>query len=211
MQLERILAWLPLVTLLAIVCAGRLWALVMRGRGVRAIIVGWQRPIGQLLYDSLMIVVAMFWIYLLVAGAWPLSLDWLPGWLMANVVDSRAVILVGAALVVAAPVLYVAALRSMGMSWRIGIDTDRPGPLVTAGLFAWTRNPIYTAMDLLISGSFLIHGRAVYLFVGAILMLMVDGIILREERFLAARFGEDFHAYCGRVGRYSPRIWRRAE
>jgi protein-S-isoprenylcysteine O-methyltransferase Ste14 len=206
MQIERILAWLPLVTLLAIMLAGRLWMLVMRRRGVRAIIVELRRPIGERLYDTLMICVAMFWIYLLAAGAWPLSLEWLPGWLTAMVVDSRAVKLVGAALIVAAPVLYVAALRAMGESWRIGIDQHKPGPLVTTGLFAWSRNPIYTAMDMLIIGSFLIHGRVIYLIVGAAMLFLVHGIIRREERFLAARFGDAFHTYCTRVGRYAPWI-----
>jgi protein-S-isoprenylcysteine O-methyltransferase Ste14 len=184
--------------------AGRLWMLVMRRRGVRAIIVDLRRPIGQRVYDTLMIAVAVFWIYLLVAGAWPLSLAWLPGWLTATVVDSLAAKLVGTALIVAAPVLYVAALSSMGMSWRIGIDQEKPGPLVTGGLFAWTRNPIYTAMDCLIIGSILIHGRMIDLVVGAAMLLLVHGIIRREERFLAARYGEGFEAYRSRVGRYSP-------
>jgi protein-S-isoprenylcysteine O-methyltransferase Ste14 len=111
---------------------------------------------------------------------------------------------VGAALIVAAPVLYVAALRAMGMSWRIGIDQEKPGPLVTTGLFAWTRNPIYTAMDFLIIGSFLIHGRMIYLIAGAAMLLLVHGIIRREERFLAGRYNDAYSAYCARVGRYSP-------
>lgn len=204
MQIERILAWLPLVLLLAIMLAGRLWMLVMRRRGVRAIIVDFRRPMGERVYDTLMICVTMFWIYLLVAGAWRLSLDWLPGSLTATVMNSRAVKLVGAALIVAAPVLYVAALRSMGESWRIGIDQEKPGPLVTTGLFAWSRNPIYTAMDLLIIGSFLIHGRVIYLIVGAAMLLLVHGIIRREERFLAGRYGDAYRTYCTRVGRYAP-------
>jgi protein-S-isoprenylcysteine O-methyltransferase Ste14 len=153
-----------------------------------------------------MIVVALFWIYLLVAGAWPLSLGWLPNWLSATLMNSHASKLAGAVLVVAAPVLYVAALRSMGVSWRIGIDQNTPGPLATGGLFAWTRNPIYTAMDLLIIGSFLTHGRVIYLIVAAVMMLFLHGIIRREERFLAARFGDAFGTYCARVGRYSPWI-----
>ncbi|MEX2308179.1 MAG: isoprenylcysteine carboxylmethyltransferase family protein [Pirellulales bacterium] len=204
MQLERILAWLPLAMLFAMMLAGRLRALAMRRRGVRAIIVDLRRPIRERLYDTLMIGVAILWIYLLVAAAWPLSLAWLPGWLTAKIVDSRAVKLVGAALTLAAPVLYAAALHSMGTSWRIGIDQQKPGPLVTTGVFAWMRNPIYTAFDLAFLGPFLIHGRLIFLLVGAVLMLLIHGIIRREERFIAERFGDAFHAYRARVGRYSP-------
>jgi protein-S-isoprenylcysteine O-methyltransferase Ste14 len=141
---------------------------------------------------------------LLVAEAWPLSLNWLPGWLVVKLVDSRPVKLLGAALVVAAPVLYVAALRSMGASWRIGIDREKPGPLVTTGLFACLRNPIYVAFYLVLFGSALIHGRAVFLLLAFALIALVHGIILREERFLAERYGEAFRGYCARVGRYCP-------
>jgi protein-S-isoprenylcysteine O-methyltransferase Ste14 len=35
-------------------------------------------------------------------------------------------------------------------------------------------------------------------------MLLIHGVALREERFLAERFGDDFQAYRQRVGRYSP-------
>ena len=35
-------------------------------------------------------------------------------------------------------------------------------------------------------------------------MLLIHGVALREERFLAERFGEAFQTYRRQVGRYSP-------
>jgi protein-S-isoprenylcysteine O-methyltransferase Ste14 len=202
--LECVFAWLPLVMLAAMFVASRVRAAVMRRRGVRVVIVDLRRPIGERLYDTLMIGVVLVWVYLLVAEAGPLSLGWLPDWLTAKIIDSLPVRLVGAALVVVAPVLYAAALRSMGTSWRIGIDQEKPGPLVTAGLFGWARNPIYTAFDLAFLGTFLIHGRVIFLIAGAALMVMIHGIIRREGRFLAARYSDAYRTYRTRVGRYSP-------
>ena len=57
----------------------------------------------------------------------------------------------------------------------------------------------------MIVGTLLIHGRVIFFLLGAAFMLLIHGIVLREERFLAERFGDDFRAYCRRVGRYLPR------
>jgi protein-S-isoprenylcysteine O-methyltransferase Ste14 len=106
------------------------------------------RPLPDLIYDTLLIVVTFCWILLLVAEAWPLSLAWLPNWLTTQIVARMPAKIIGAALVLTAPALYAAALRSLGVSWRIGIDRKYPSPLVTSGLFGWSRNPIYLAFDL---------------------------------------------------------------
>jgi protein-S-isoprenylcysteine O-methyltransferase Ste14 len=131
-------------------------------------------------------------------------LAWLPAWLTSELFNALPLKFVGAALVVAAPVLFAAAVRAMDASWRIGIDRDQPPPLVTTGLFSWTRNPIYTAFYCLIVGALLIHGRLIFLFAAVALIGLVHGVVRREERFLTAQFGDAFQAYCTRVGRYSP-------
>jgi len=56
MTIHHRLAWLPLMTLLAMLLAGPL----------RAIIVDLRRPLGEQLYDTLMIGVVIVWFYLLV-------------------------------------------------------------------------------------------------------------------------------------------------
>ena len=54
----------------------------------------------------------------------------------------------GAWFVVAGVLILILALLSFGNSWRIGIDTRTPGQLVTTGIFAFSRNPIFVFMDL---------------------------------------------------------------
>jgi protein-S-isoprenylcysteine O-methyltransferase Ste14 len=74
---------------------------------------------------------------------------------------------------------------------------------VTTGLFAWARNPVYTAFDLAFVGTALLHGRVIVLLLAAMLIALLHGIIRREERFLEQRHGDAFRAYAARVGRYS--------
>jgi protein-S-isoprenylcysteine O-methyltransferase Ste14 len=200
--LERIIAWLPLAVLATMLLAAKLRALLMQRRGARVIVVDWNRPLRDLVYDTLIVVVAIFWICLLVAEAVPLSLAWLPDWLTRKVVDAMPSKIVGVMLLLAAPVLFAAALRSLGTSWRMGIDRQQPGPLVAAGLYAWSRNPIYTAFFLVIVGAMLIHGRVTVLLLGVALILLIHGVVLREERFLTERYTVDFRDYRERVRRY---------
>lgn len=41
-------------------------------------------------------------------------------------------------------------------SFRVGIAAERPEKLITTGVFAFSRNPIYTAFALILLGQFLI-------------------------------------------------------
>src|SRR3546814_12919959 len=66
--------------------------------------------------------------------------------------DNAAGFTVGALLAVAGIVLCVAAQLTMGDSWRIGVDQADTTQLVTSGVFASVRNPIFSAMALAAAG-----------------------------------------------------------
>ena len=200
MVIDRLLAWLPLVILLAMLVLSRLRAIAMHRRGLKVIV--WNLPWSEYLYDKLLALVFVFWLYLLLAEAGPLSLDWISDWLAAKLIDNVAAKSAGAILLIAAPILFGAAVTQLGTSWRMGVDRRDPGPLVTTGLFARSRNPIYAAFDLAFLGAFLIHGRVVFLVLAIALILLLHGIIRREERFLAERFGQAYRDYCARTPRY---------
>lgn len=75
--------------------------------------------------------------------------------------------------------------------------------LITGGPFAWTRNPIYAANTLLVSGAGLLFGIG-WLVLAAVLgaALTQKLAIEREERHLAARFGQDWQDYASRTPRW---------
>ena len=52
----------------------------------------------------------------------------------------------GLAVAIAGFAGVLAAQAGMGSSWRIGVDTTERTGLVTSGMFAVVRNPIFTAM-----------------------------------------------------------------
>jgi len=89
---------------------------------------------------------------------------------------------------------------------RIGTNTNPMQPalkLADGGIFAHLRNPMYVGMALLVLGIvvfFALEWTLFALIVGALAMHF--GVVLREERYLERKFGEDYRRYKDRVPRY---------
>lgn len=79
----------------------------------------------------------------------------------------------------------------------------RPTALVTAGVFNYSRNPMYLGMLLLVLGAAMLLGRATP-FLGPVLLFVVlnSQFVAHEERTMAARFGEEYLRYRTRVRRW---------
>jgi hypothetical protein len=106
--------------------------------------------------------------------------------------------------------LYVLALRDLGASWRFTIDRERSGELVTTGVFAFSRNPIYLALALLALGVSLALFSLLLILLACAALLYFQHLIRREERFLAAHYGEAYRAYCAGVRRWWGRPRRKS-
>ncbi len=136
--------------------------------------------------------------------AWPCSV---------RLVDAMPAKLLGVAMIVCAFVIFVLALRALGNSWRLGIDENHPGLLVTTGIYAYSRNPIYLFFDLYFLGTFLINGSLFFLVMTVLVALNLHYQILQEERFLARVHGATYEAYRARTARYVtwPNLVRRRQ
>ena len=98
--------------------------------------------------------------------------------------------------------LFLYSLISFGKSFRVGIDEDEPGSLITTGAFALSRNPIYTAFGLVLIGQYLIYPNwllLIYVIVGFWLFHRQVGM---EEQSLLKIYGEEYRQYCKKVRRY---------
>jgi len=111
----------------------------------------------------------------------------------------------GLTLIVLAFVLLILGQIALGSAWRLGIDEQHPGQLVTDGIYAFTRNPIYLFFDLYFVGTFLINGALFFALSAAFTVLNLHFQVLSEERHLERLHGADYRAYCACTARY----WRR--
>jgi protein-S-isoprenylcysteine O-methyltransferase Ste14 len=104
------------------------------------------------------------------------------------------------------------ALRALVIGYayirRGGINKQLAAPtLVCEGFYAHSRNPMYVGDFLLFLGLAMIyHSAGVYLVVLPIVATALLAIVSAEERYLAARFGAAYVAYCQRVNRFLPTL-----
>ena len=112
-------------------------------------------------------------------------------------------IVVGAIAFVAGLAMVIGANRIFR---RIGTHTRPSKPtlaVATTGIFTWTRNPMYVGGSLALLG--IAIGFAldwVILLLTACLPLVHYGIVLREERYLERKFGDEYRRYQMKVPRY---------
>lgn len=89
---------------------------------------------------------------------------------------------------------------------RAGTDflPDRPSTkVVTHGVYAWTRNPMYLGFILLTTGLAVLLDSLWGLAAVPIGILVIDRlVIVREERYLERKFGEEYLSYKRRVRRW---------
>lgn len=84
------------------------------------------------------------------------------------------------------------------------IPTHRPSAVIIShGPYRVSRNPIYLAMLLLIIGIACWLNSAWFLLLAPVFVgLITSGVIMREERYLSAKFGTEYDDYCARVRRW---------
>src|SRR5262245_21576466 len=137
------LAALTIVLLLGMVLIRVIW---LKRAGTRAMHFG---RIDRT--DFLIPPFALFYFYTVFAAAFDLPIV-----STQRFFQSEGIAWVGVFLCFSGIVLLLLSLVSFGESFRVGIDVDHSDKLVTTGIFAFTRNPIYVAFGFVLLGQFLV-------------------------------------------------------
>ena len=115
----------------------------------------------------------------------------------------------GVVLVLVGFVAVLLAQTGMGSSWRIGVRQEERTDLVTTGVFAWARNPVFTAMLVAQTGLTLMVPSSLSLAALLCLLAAVQLQVRRiEEPFLLRQHGPAYAAYAARTGRFVPGVGR---
>jgi len=140
---------------------------------------------------------AFFYFYIIFAAAFDL-----PTVGTSEFFHSDTISWVGVMFCMAGLLLLLWSIISFGKSFRVGIDVSRPDRLITTGVFAISRNPIYVAFALVLVGQFLTFSNWIlFIYMGGGIWLFHRQVLLEEE-FLTRHYGKEYVDYCGRVRRY---------
>jgi protein-S-isoprenylcysteine O-methyltransferase Ste14 len=189
------------VVIVVSIVVGRALYLLAR-RNINPIVLGGGKSGITFAFELLASVGMVVWMTEVLLRSFHFALHIFPSPVYVRVLDSFAAQVFGVVLVVLGLILLVVAYVSFGDSWRVGVDVKTPGPLVTTGIFAVSRNPIYVFLDLWFVGIFLITGTLVFLIFAVAAILALDWQVRQEERFLLELYGQPYRDYCGRTGRY---------
>lgn len=109
-----------------------------------------------------------------------------------------ALLVIGLLLMAVAVGYFIAARTTINP-----LRPSRASSLVTTGLFAISRNPIYLGDLLILAALAVWFGNVPNLALLALFVCYINRFqIIPEERALAQRFGEAYHTYCSRVRRW---------
>lgn len=180
------------VTIVLLVGMVGVRAMLMRRAGIRAMNFG---KIDK--KDFLIPPFALFYFYLVFAATFHL-----PTVSRQEFCHSEIVSWVGVLFCLAGVFLLFLTLVSFGNSFRVGIDPDHPDKLVTTGVFAFSRNPIYVAFGFVLLGQFLSFSNWILLVYILAAVWLFHRQVTREEEFLMSHYDKQYSEYCDRVRRY---------
>ena len=174
-------------------------------RGINPIVIGGGKKGLVRIVELLSFGGLVLWIIELLLYAVHADFHIFPAPLNQVLIDSQISRIIGAILLILGLLFFLGAFFSFGDSWRVGFDTKTSGKLVTGGIFAFSRNPIYVFLDLWFISVFLMNGRLIFLIFAILTLIVIHWQILQEEDFLAKLYHEPYHRYRSQTGRYI--IW----
>lgn len=104
-------------------------------------------------------------------------------------------------LMISSLIFMSVAQMQMKDSWRIGIDEKQVTELRTNGIFGFTRNPIFAATIVALTGNFLVYSTVLNLILLIIGIVLVTIQIRLEEEYLYKIHKEKYLDYKNKVKR----------
>ena len=109
----------------------------------------------------------------------------------------------GIIFIILAPTLALSAFRTMKAAGTNILPSKPALTIVRSGPFRFTRNPMYLSLCLLqVALGFFLNDWITLLLVVPLALIFYYGVILREERYLSAKFGEPYLEYKREVRRW---------
>lgn len=118
-----------------------------------------------------------------------------------RIIEVEIVQYIGMGMLLIALVWTIIAQENMKNAWRMGIDEAMETPLITNGLFAYTRNPIFVGLILGFGGLLLITPNTLTLVTFLLEFILIQIQIRLEEEHLEKLHGQIYLEYKSKTRR----------
>lgn len=177
-------------------------AIVLKLKNIRVFVLDPQMTKTQHLNGIVFVICLLIWIYESISYSLSLKYHISLPFFDALTIQHTGIKIFGIIVLAFGLLIYALALYSFHNSWRIGIDREKPGQLITNGIFKYSRNPIYVSLDLLVAGTFLLQGHFIFLVLFVAMATSLHVQVLQEESFLIQTYGNSYLQYRNEVSRY---------
>ena len=188
------------VLLFLLIFAGR--SIYLQMKGVRVFVIGKGKPIPKAILEAFFIIIFFFWIFEQLRASLHLEMQFFDWGVTSVLINKIGLKIAGVALLVAGMSVFIWALLSFRKSWRIGIDTQNAGDLITNGVFSFSRNPVFVFINMYFIGTALIYPTWFFIIIAAMAIAGIHLQILNEEKFLRQQYGKSYVNYSKKVRRY---------
>ncbi len=119
------------------------------------------------------------------------------------IVAATTTVWLGLAIVVVGLTIMARGRRTMTAAGT-NVNPSRPATtIVSSGPFRFTRNPLYVGVTIVFAGlTVAFNTWWGFVVLAPVLLTMHFGVVLREERYLERKFGDEYRQYRSRVRRY---------
>ena len=174
--------------------------IILYKKGIKVWVIGTStKKLFEIILENIFVPALVIWSAFVILSALRVNLPPLISNYLVNITWLKYA---GIALCYTGLVIFLLALIAFGKSWRIGIDENNSGELITTGIFHFSRNPIFLFMDLYFTGTMLIYPNIVLTVITVCTVAGIHLQIIREEKFLQSEFGEQYTEYRKRTRRY---------
>jgi protein-S-isoprenylcysteine O-methyltransferase Ste14 len=158
----------------------------------------------------------LLWVsWLFIISGWagqPLLIERYPGSMLFSFIENVplhfAGILNGILLILSGYAGTLWCYRSLGDSWRIGVNRKERTMLVQNGPYRLVRHPIYLFQVIILIGVTWLLPTLFSLIVLMVHVISVHVKAVDEEAYLIKTHGDEYKGYYSRTGRFLPKLFR---
>jgi len=195
----KIIPFLGFMFLIALI-SGKIF--LLQKRGVKVSSGNENPPRFMFILYPVFFLLLLFWIIELARPVFQFQFSFLSDQLTVLLTDYLFLNICGALLIFISLIFMALTLHHFKTSLRFGLNENNRGKLITTGIFSFSRNPFFLSIIIYFLGTALVFPNWFFIGFAMLAIVSIHFFILKEEKFMAKHFGENYLKYKQKVRRY---------